>query len=312
MLTWNATRQTLLRPWHRKLVVDTLKAFIPFRGQLRALWRRLSPYETDASNDLGLLIDAIDLAALARPNGKVVLEFGSGWNPILPLVFRLAGATRVVLTDQERLLDGALVAKAMGAVRSEWPRIRSSLGLPDEAATLLEIDCTQPLPELLAALGLSYVVPFKARSVPEGSIDIVVSRAVLEHIPEQLLTRLLPEFARMLAPGGLMVHRVDMSDHWEHKDKSISAVNFLRYGDALWRLTQFNPQNVQNRLRREDFARLFEAAGYCGVSATGAPHAPSLAALRNLPLAQRFRGMPPEELAIIDTIVTAYAPAAVS
>ena len=216
MFTWNATGQPLLRPWHLSLAVDTLKAFIPFRNHLRALWRRLAPYETDESNDVGLMIDAIELAAAVRPHGKVVLEFGSGWNPILPLVFRLAGATRVVLTDQERLLDGALVVKALEAVGSEWPRIRSALGLPEDAATLLQVDRTQPLPDLLSALGLSYVVPFEPRSVPEESIDIVVSRAVLEHVPEQLLTRILPEFRRMLAPGGLMVHRVDMSDHWEH------------------------------------------------------------------------------------------------
>lgn len=300
-----APRQPLIRPWHRKLAIDTMKAVVPFKTPLRALLRQITPYSTNAANDAGLMSDAVELAARARPAGKAVLEFGSGWNPILPLVLRLAGATHVTLTDQERLLDRALVIQAMDAVTGEWPRIRDALSRPEKAAQVLQVDRTLELPGLLAALGLDYLVPFDPAAVPGGSIDIIVSRAVLEHVPETVLPDMLAQFRRMLAPGGFMLHRIDMSDHWEHADKSISRLNFLRYSDAVWRLTQFNPQNVQNRLRRIDYVRMFERAGFRDVSATGEPHGPSLAALGDLALAPRFRETPAEELAVIDTTVVA-------
>jgi SAM-dependent methyltransferase len=253
------------------------------------------------------MFDAVELAALARPAGKIVLEFGSGWNPVLPLIFRLAGATRVVLTDQERLLDRALVLQAIDAVGAEWSGIRDALGLPDEALDVLQVDRALSLPDLLTALGLSYAAPFDPAAIPAGSIDIVVSRAVLEHVPEYVLARILQNFRRILAPGGLMLHRIDMSDHWEHDDKSISRVNFLRYSDAVWRFTELSWGNVQNRLRRADYVKMFERAGLRDVTATGEPHGPSLTALRSLQVAPRFRGMPHQELAIIETTVSARA-----
>ena len=300
-------RRPLIRPWHRKLALDTVKALLPFKPTLRRAWRRFRPYQTCASNDAGLMQDAIEMAALAEPAGKTVLELGSGWSPVLPLVFRLAGATRITLTDQERLLDHATLCAALDAVGAAWPRIRAALGLPDDRIKLLQVDRSRPLEDLLPALGLRYLVPFDTRAVQSSSVGIVLSRAVLEHVHERDLATLLPEFRRMLVPRGLMVHRIDLSDHWEHIDKSIPRVHFLRHPDWLWRLTQINPQNVQNRLRRADYVRMIERAGFGEVRATGEPHAPSLAALRKMPLAPRFRHLPLEELAVIGTTVTARA-----
>ena len=43
----------------------------------------------------------------------------------------------------------------------------------------------------------------------------------------------LHESYRLLTPGGLACHYVDNSDRWEHSDKSISQVDFLRFSGSL-------------------------------------------------------------------------------
>src|SRR5204863_4935580 len=99
-----------MKRWHKQVVKNTVKGVVPGRQYLRRLWRRFSPHEThtvknntafeNAIRQIGLLRDA-DFST----SGLCVLELGSGWYPILPLVYLVAGARQVILTDIDRLLD---------------------------------------------------------------------------------------------------------------------------------------------------------------------------------------------------------------
>ena len=97
-----------------------------------------------------------------------------------------------------------------------------------------------------------------------------------------------------------MCHIVDNSDHWEHRDKSLTRTNFLRYGDEwLWRIACFNGQNYQNRVRHSDYLNLFHKYGWMTSVAEGIPDAQSLSDLRSLPLAAAFNRRDHRDLPIL-------------
>src|SRR5579859_3377149 len=62
--------------------------------------------------------------------------------------------------------------------------------------------------------GLLTLVPEPAEHMPsigDGSIDFVLSNAVLEHVVD--LSRVAPELARVTRVGGIHAHQVDFRDH---------------------------------------------------------------------------------------------------
>jgi SAM-dependent methyltransferase len=269
---------------------------------VRALKRRLVRYEDDPENSSHAVTDGLRqlraLRALGIPvAGATVLEFGCGWLPMIPLLHHLAGARGVVLADIERLMDAATLARAREVV---------ALRLDDIAATLGET--REALADRLAAPPpFDYRVPWDAARHPAASIDIVASRAVLEHVPEPALVGFLAAFRRILRPGGVMCHQIDNSDHWQHLDLARSRVGFLgvEETDWRWRLAQVNPLFHQNRLRHADYARLIGAAGFRIRHAEGTPHKEALADLPRIRLASRFAGRDPRDLAILDSFFVA-------
>ena len=93
-----------MRSWKAQVVINTIKAAIPAKQSVRQIWRRLRPYHTDPLKDGCLFNNALRQIEQLRDagisvEGKRILEIGSGWHPIMPLVFIAAGAAHVTLTE---------------------------------------------------------------------------------------------------------------------------------------------------------------------------------------------------------------------
>lgn len=279
--------------WKVELLKDTAKALIPGRNFLRAQWRRLHPYEPDAGNNLLALRQGLWIVKHAsertRVAGATVLEIGTGWVPIIPHLWHVAGADRLVLTDVERLLDDRTMLLAKRFVQDHAALVCEQLGL---ARSDLMRRLEQPL-------RYTYHVPFEPANVPEGTLDVVYSRAVLEHIPPDVMRRLMLGLKARLRPDGLVCHIVDNSDHWQHRDKSLSPINFLRYPAPLFALTAVNVQNYQNRLRHSDYRRLFGELGLEVLEEHMDVDPRSLEDAKRLPLHKQFAGYAPEDLATL-------------
>ena len=301
-----------MRSWQRKAIVDAGKSFLPFQTTLRQLKRRVSPYVSDSGNDRHLVGDAARqiqkiLGLGFALNGADVVEIGTGWNPILPLMYAGCGAASVTTVDQERLLDTRLVRFALGLLERHEAAIHSFIGRTDifKLPRASTSGANDPLTTLLATFAITYRAPYSFGNLRSGSADMVVSRDVLEHVPEQTLGELFAHMHRILRPGGVLCHSIDMSDHWEHVDKSISRVNFLKYDGWLWDLAGTNPQNFQNRLRRFEYLALLERHGFEVLHADGVPDPAALAAVNDLALCRRYAGVPPAELAVLHTTIIA-------
>lgn len=202
------------------------------------------------------------------PTGKTFFEVGTGRAPIVPLAFWLMGAEKTITIDLNPYMKAELVRENLLYIASHQEEIEDVFcGLLNKQryeALLLFVD--KPdfcLPEFLNFCRINYVAPGNAAStgLPPQSIDFHTSYNVFEHIPAEVLNQILEEGGRLIKETGLFVHRIDYSDHFSHSDKNISAINFLQYSDDQWHLYAGNRYMYMNRLRHDDFLRLFESSG---------------------------------------------------
>jgi SAM-dependent methyltransferase len=272
---------------------DAAKALLPFQPQLRRLKRRVASYADNPSNTEFAITQGLRQIAMLQDagvdlRGADVLEIGSGWLPVIPLLFHLAGARSLTLTDVERLMDAHTIRLAKQAIAGRATEIAGRLGV-DVAAGLAE------------PFTPHYLVPWLPGQTEAAPVDIVISRAVFEHIPEPALRALLSECRRIVRPDGVMCHTIDNSDHWQHRDRRLSRINMLRYDDdsLLWRIACLNTQAYQNRLRHSDYRQLLWETGWQVVAEDGEIDRNALLDAEKLPVAARFQGKTASDLATI-------------
>jgi SAM-dependent methyltransferase len=301
--------------WQTKCVLDNCKGLIPFQSTLLRLKRRVVAYRPADSRAAFALDEGLEQVRWLRQGlgtltGKTILEIGSGWELLLPHLFSLGGAARVYLTDQTALLDEMTLSEGLANFRLHRERIIETLGIePAE----FDRETSQPVESVKGYMErhrFVYLAPCDCRqlSLESGTLDAVTSRSVLEHIPPPVLKDILRESFRLLRPGGVGCHFVDNSDHWEHLDRSISRVNFLRYSDRTFALTHLNSLNYQNRLRHSEYEEMLRDCGFEMVHQYHVVDPGAVEALKTLPLAPRFQKFPVEDLATVDSYFLARKP----
>lgn len=106
----------------------------------------------------------------------------------------------------------------------------------------------------LAGLPLeNCVTDIHSPQLPEGSIDIMTSRAVLEHFLD--FGRAVERFYALLRPGGVASHVIDIVDHRAYEGPHHHFWSFLAEDDQ-W------SDGVVNRLRSCEIRPHFERAGF--------------------------------------------------
>lgn len=293
-------------------MIDNAKALLPFQAQLRRFKDRFVPYTPNADDDIHTIEQGIRqvqwVNAVLPIKDATVLEVGSGWQPMIPVLYSVAGASRVYLTDLNVLLRPDTFSAALRALRTERQVIVNDLKVDAQMLDhVLREDPARSMQERLKELHLVYLAPCDCRSLslPADSLDVVTSRACLEHIPPDVLQDIFHESYRLLKRGGLACHWVDPSDHWEHQDKSLTRVNFLKYPDALFRWTSINPINYQNRLRHPEYVEMLGKAGFRLIREERMVDEASLRSLPHMRIAKRFRRFSYEDLATIDSLLLA-------
>ncbi len=297
--------------WQVNLLLNKIKDVLPAHDLLRRAKRQICGYHPDYSRDAWAIEEGIKQVAWVGSaidlRSSRVIEIGSGWQPILPLLYALAGTREIIMTDLNRLCHSETFAATVNSVLSRRPMIAAQLGIPDAEFDRRGVpDRRDPLEQTLQRWSMRYLAPcdFRETGFPPNSVDAVVSRSVLEHIPPDVLTEIFREAERILRPGGVMCHFVDNSDHWEHGDKSISRVNFLRFSDSSFRWMQ-SAGLYQNRLRHPQYTDLLRDAGFRLDREERIVDPKSVAVLDTLPVASRFQGFSKQDLAAVDSYLLA-------
>ncbi len=276
--------------WRWKVGRQAVLARLPFGRGLRRLKRRMVGYRPDPGNLRDTLQNWSQMrAALSHAGGSIegatVLEIGTGWFPTIPVLQCLQGAKHVYMSDLNVHLDDVSFAATLAFLRGVFP----------EDERLRAIRSRSDLP-------LTYLAPFDVNVLADGSIDLVTSRTVLEHIPPDVLVQLLKALRPKLSPRGRMVHLVDHSDHLEHSDKSISKINFLTWPERKHAWVNRLTREGENRLRHHEYPALFAEAGYRVTLEQDKVHEPTRRLAKSLPLQPHYAAMTAEQLATMASL----------
>lgn len=305
--------------WKLKGVLQGAMARTPGGTRLNDLLQRMAGgrRQLDAHIDSKFrddwLVHIRHLRQLGFPlESCTMLEIGSGWLPVMPLCFHLAGVGRCLTYDLHRHLGLDAVRLALGHLERHLQAIAEATERPVDLVRgryerLIRLDGAA----LLAAAGIEYHAPADATrtGLPAASVDLVFSNSVLEHVPPSVLQAMMQESARILTPGGLALHNVNCGDHYAYFDRTITQINYLRFSSAQWAAWN-NDILYQNRLRAVDF---LDAARACGLEIVLDTHKPRPALLQlirdGFPVAPEFGRYPAQELACTSIDFAARKPA---
>lgn len=303
----------MLKKWMLKAAVQRAISLSPGSHQLNRMMQKYVTRTTvlrqwDFDDHLRTDTTKLDHYAQRTPDGGVprrVLEIGTGWHPILPIAMWLAGAERVDtvdircnLTDAQvqETLDAFHAASEDGRLARYFPR-----AIPDRVRALLEAPpvAAEGYVAWLRRFGVvTHVSNEPYGAIADASVDLIVSVSVLEYFPRALLVSTGHEFARVLRPGGVMIHDVSLADQYAFMDGSISKLNFLRYSRRAWRIIN-SPLIPLSRLRASDYVAAF---GECGFDTELLDiERVEESEARSIPLAAEFRHYSLDDIAIIRT-----------
>lgn len=197
-----------------------------------------------------------------------ILELGTGWYPVIPILFFLTSSGKVTSVDIQQWMTRQTQLETIRKFR-EW-RERGLLndleevidqGRWNQLMDLLHTHNTD-MEEINRIIGLTTLVG-DARNLPleKDRVDFICSNNTFEHIPAEVLKSILMEFKRVLRPAGVMSHFIDMSDHFAHFDSHITIYNFLKFSSHTWGILDNNIQ-PQNRMRYRDYLEMYRKTGF--------------------------------------------------
>jgi len=184
-------------------------------------------------------------------NNKTIVELGPGDTMATAFFFLAYGAKRVVCFDRFKLLQNTakntLIAQQVLSILPEQQR--------QHLQTILSFDELKQV--RWNPIRLQYQHNRNENiTLENGSVDIIVSNAVLEHV--QNLDVLFSHMYRILKPEGIMVHAADLKSHDLHHT---TELDFLTVPDWLWWLMTFY-RGAPNRKRWSHYKNLLDVHGF--------------------------------------------------
>jgi SAM-dependent methyltransferase len=170
-----------------------------------------------------------------------VLELGPGEDESVALRFLAAGAAQVTCVDR-------FVFEPDPDHERELHRLlRSELGP--------SLDGAEDRLEVLRGVGIEEA----ASRLGHERFDLIISVAVLEHVYDVAAS--LRAMDALLAPGGMMVHQVDLRDHGMFTAGGHDPLEFLTIGDRTYRLMTSHT-GAPNRVRIGAYRELLDELGH--------------------------------------------------
>lgn len=277
-----------LAPWwaryYGKLALSRLP--VPY-----SVWRRVGLFRHGDMNDAAPAFEKFrshyDMAAAVRPvpAGFTALELGPGDSLFSAVATRGWGGSASVLLDA-----GAFAVRDAAAYKAA---ARLLAGSGRDSAAFAAVEAARDFDGVLAALDARYLTAGTASmaEIPDGSIDFVWSCVVLEHVPRAEFATMAREMRRVLKPGGVMAHSVDLRDHMG------GGLNNLRFPAERWDTRTIMEAGLYtNRLGYRDILDAFRDAGFAWhIGHMDRWPAPPLPRERMQP---EFRGRSDDELTI--------------
>jgi hypothetical protein len=248
--------------WRMKAAIMRYCSILPFGDRLYMLGqKKLGRLKANPLERLPIQVKMADLLQEAGFTlmGACLFEVGTGHIPLVPIGFFLSGARRIITVDLHKRLELELTRKSLEWMVFHRDQVQTmyspivTLDLFQERFEVLERFQQTPQ-RFFEEAGIEYLAPQDAARIclPAESVDVHFSVTVLEHIPLTSLKDILIEGKRILKSNGVAIHFIDLSDHFQHQDHSITKINFLRFSETEWEKLAGNEFAYCNRLRARD------------------------------------------------------------
>ncbi len=244
-----------------------------------------------------------------KPHGGHALDVGTAWYHRDAFLLYLVGDWRVTLFDVEDKATLGSIRSYVQTLVAEAESVAPAVGktpeyVREQLAPLLRLTTRHALYEacrFTPAITRATDRPMTA----EGSVDLIVSNCVLNHIRLPILEPELRALAQTLKPDGVMNVLIGHDDHWSFHDPSMRMFEYYRFSDRLYRVVFETPFEFQNRMVWPEWQDLLERAGIHVLDHDPYVTPESRRAIASLPtICARFIGVPLEQLAIIHSYVT--------
>jgi SAM-dependent methyltransferase len=173
--------------------------------------------------------------------GRVVVEYGPGDFPGVALLLLALGAEKVYCVDRFAMVSlspkNEAVIAALRARLDDAAKARFDRAFVEPRRPSAGFDPAR----------LGYVVTPRGFSGLTNRADLVISRAVLEHVND--LEGTFADMRRALRPGGRALHLVDLKSQGLHRR---NPLDFLETSPWLWTL-MFSHKGVPNRWRADRY-----------------------------------------------------------
>lgn len=243
---------------------------------------------------------------LKGEKGRVrILETGTGLHPFTSIGLYLAGYNHITTLDTKKLITKHTLAQTLAVFREQ-----ELLGTLRNYIPGADFDRMQTIhrlhenmkrmnvEEVLRELGLQRITTKKLSALPfkSYSFDLLVSGNALQEMSVSVLMHLIPELTRVLVPGGIASHVLDLRDQFSYIDENISPFNYLKFSEEKWR-SLTSKLVRQNRMRINFYRHLFKASGMeIGTEKNIKGEASQL---EGMELDLTFEGVPKEDLLVL-------------
>lgn len=237
-------------PWRLKLLSKVVLSRLPLS---KRFWQSLWLFKHGAMESPDYALETFDRHwnrvkdrfADRKPD---VLEMGPGDALITGLIGYGAGFGSTVLLDVAPFAhDDPERYRAMAAALRQRGR-----EVPDLSAAA-------SIQDVLSACNATYLTDGMAslRAIPDASVDFIFSQAVLEHVRLEEFEETMRQTRRILRPGGVCSHRIDLRDHLAN------ALNSLRFKESTWEADWMRRSGFYtNRIRHDEMVAIFRRAGF--------------------------------------------------
>ena len=241
------------------------------------------------------LRDIVEAVGLKSLDGRIVMDYGSGFLLADAFIYSMFGADEVHAVDYERLYQPK--AGRSYVTRFDWaPYLEIAAGMRGQAAVdawsgRLATALNDKREDWYGHLGIRYVAPFDVMTdvLPRDHYDLIVSRSTLEHVPSDLAAAIIGRLGTFVRPGGCMYHFIHLADHRDIKNNPLA---FLGAADDY---IESQSDLRGNRMRASDWRVVFSMLDrFAWKENVGFDDGGKLP----MPIAERFRGYDPDDLAV--------------
>jgi hypothetical protein len=177
-----------------------------------------------------------------------ILELGPGDSAGMAIVAKAMGMEKSYLVDvgDFATIDMAVYRHLLDSIVAAGYPAPPEIRMSDRDSMLASVNATY------FTSGTSAL-----KEVPDASIDMLFSAAVLEHVARSEFQDLIDETFRIMRPGAIAHHQIDLMDHIG------GALNNLRFREGVWEHSLMsNSGFYTNRLRFSEILDRVKKAGF--------------------------------------------------